>query len=118
MSVMTMDDIRKMKDDFLPVDTVAQVLRINPDRLRGYLRNGELDVTVRKSGQRIMISRESLLNWYEGKKPEPQATKTEQMLEQLTNEIRVQNAVLMGLLVHFAPEISDSIINKCEEIVH
>lgn len=87
--VKTINDIRNVAEDFLPVEVVARVLRINPDRLRGYIRSGEFDVTVRKSGNRIMISRESLLNWYEGKKPEPQETETEKQLRRIADALEM-----------------------------
>lgn len=87
--IRTMDDIEHVTDDFLNVETVANVLHINPDRLRGYLRSGELDVTVRKSGNRIMISRESLLNWYHGKKPEPEKTETDRQLQRIADALEM-----------------------------
>ena len=87
--IRTMDDIRHVQEDFLSVETVANVLHINPDRLRGYIRSGEFDVTVRKSGNRLMISRESLLSWYEGKETKPDETETDRQLRRIADALEI-----------------------------
>ena len=87
--IRTMDDIRHVQEDFLSVETVANVLHINPDRLRGYIRSGEFDVTVRKSGNRLMISRESLLSWYEGKETKPDETETDRQLRRIADALEM-----------------------------
>ena len=87
--IRTMDDIRHVQEDFLSVETVANVLHINPDRLRGYIRSGEFDVTVRKSGNRLMISRESLLSWYEGKETKPDETEMDRQLRRIADALEM-----------------------------
>ena len=98
--IRTMDDIRHVQDDFLSVEIVATVLHINPDRLRGYIRSGEFDVTVRKSGNRLMISKESLLSWYEGKKTEPKETETDRQLRRIAD--------MLEMILQMMPFMTDS----------
>lgn len=107
---MTIDSIRHSLEDFLSVEAVGVLLHMSPDRLRQYAREGKLPFPWRESGNRILISRKGLLNWYDGKDQEE--ARQNDFHEALLKEIRAMNALLLGLLVHAAPEVADKFLNN------
>ena len=115
---MTMDDIKAMTDDFITPATAAAVMKMDVGRLIAYARSGQLPFPVQISGNRVKIGRIGFLKAF-GVEVQEKERKDEiaRKLDKLISELHTQNAVLMGLLVHFAPEISDAIIMKCEEAV-
>ena len=118
---MTIDEIKAMDCDFLSAATVASVMRMDVGRLIGYARNGELPFPVQQSGNRIKISRVGFLNWVTGKPQEPEREDPERkngiekQLEALTKEIRIVGAILMGILLHNAPEIAGKLMDQQEK---
>lgn len=88
----TIADIRQMEDDWLSTEIVASALKMNQDRLRGYLKSGKLKVTTRPSGKRITVSRTSLLDWYDGKKT------IEELLERLIELEAERNDLIRELI--------------------
>ena len=115
---MTMDDIKALEDDFITPAMAASVMKMDTGRLIGYARSGQLPFPVQISGNRVKIGRIGFLKAF-GVEVQEKERKDEiaRKLDELIRELHTQNAVLMGLLVHFAPEISDAIIMKCEEAV-
>ena len=88
----TIADIRQMEDDWLSTEIVASALKMNRDRLHGYLKSGKLKVTTRPSGKRITVSRTSLLDWYDGKKM------IEELLERLIELEAERNDLIRELI--------------------
>lgn len=83
---MTMEDIKAMKDDWLTPAVAANVLHMDPGRLIWYARNGQLPFACRISGNRVMVSRESLLKTYGYAVPEK--TSTAQLMAQILEELK------------------------------
>lgn len=54
----------------MDVEEVSEELQFHPDTIRRWLRNGEMNGS--KVGQKWMVSREDLMNFYERKKKETQ----------------------------------------------
>ena len=61
---MKMADIQAMTDDFITPAVAAEVLHMDPGRLIGYARKGELPFEVHFSGNRVKISRRGFLKAY------------------------------------------------------
>jgi hypothetical protein len=80
-----MDDIRAMKEDWLKPAVAANVLHMDPGRLIWYAKNGQLPFACRISGNRVLVSRESLLKTYGYAVPEK--TRTDQ-LAQILEELK------------------------------
>ena len=120
---MTMDDIKAMTDDFITPATAAAVMRMDVGRLIGYARNGELPFPVQISGNRVKIGRVGFLKAFgveveERRKKDRQAELMERQakaLEDLTKEIRIVGAILMGILLHDAPEIAGKLMDQQEK---
>lgn len=93
---MTIDDVRAIREDFLSLQTVGYVLRMRPDRVRYYLKNGQMPVPYRESGNRITVSREGLINWFEGKPNKPKDT-VEDRLKALTEKVDALTAAITAL---------------------
>lgn len=97
---MTADDIRAMDADFLSAATVAEFLRMSPDRVREYARTKQLPFPAMISGNRVSISRAGLLAWIDGEKPiAPEPAPIEKLMAELTGEIHTQNILLQQLIV-------------------
>lgn len=107
---MTIDSVRHSLEDFLSVEEVGSLLHMSPDRLRQYAREGKLPFPWRESGNRILISRKGLLNWYDGKDPEE--ARQNGFHEELLKEIHTMNALLLGLLIHVAPDVADRFLER------
>ena len=81
---MTMDDIRSMDADWITPAVAANVLHMDPGRLIWYAKNGQLPFACRISGNRVLVSRESLLKTYGYAVPEKTSTdQLAQILEEL-----------------------------------
>ena len=91
---MTMDDIRAMKEDWLKPAVAANVLHMDPSRLIEYARNGQLPVSCRISGNRVLVSRESLLETYGY--AVPKKTSTAQLMAQILEELKAIREELKG----------------------
>ena len=83
---MTMEDIKAMKDDWLTPAVAANVLHMDPGRLIWYAKNGQLPFACRISGNRVLVSRESLLKTYGYAVPEK--TSTAQLMAQILEELK------------------------------
>ena len=112
----TVDQIRELREDFLNAETVAGCMKIKPDRFREYARNGHLPFPVRISGNRVTVSRTAFLDWVDGKKADYLHENTMEMqFAELIKEIRATNAILLGIAVHYCPELAEMIAQKAEE---
>ena len=83
---MTMDDIRAMDADWITPATAASVLHMDPGRLIWYAKNGQLPFACRISGNRVLVSRKSLLETYGYAVPEK--TSTAQLMAQILEELK------------------------------
>lgn len=98
---MTMNDIKAMETDWLTPATVASVLHMDPGRLIWYAKNGQLPFACRVSGNRVLVSRKSLLDTYgHGEAEMPtERLMMNQILEELTairEELKAFREVLKG----------------------
>ena len=101
---MTMDDIRAMDADWITPATAASVLHMDPGRLIWYAKNGQLPFACRISGNRVLVSRKSLLDTYgHGEAEMPtERLMMNQILEELTAiraELKAFREVLKGRAV-------------------
>ena len=113
---MTMEDIRQMTDDFITPATAAAVMKMDTGRLIAYARDGQLPFPVVISGNRVKISRTGFLKAF-GYEAEERKRKDgiEDQLKELTKEVRVLGVVLMGILLHTAPEIAGKLMEQAEK---
>ena len=113
---MTVNDIRLMKDDYLNAETLASVMHMDVGKLRYYARTKQLPFPVQESGNTLKFSRIGFLNWHDGKKPEPEKTRTEELLEAMTTELKVHNILLMAVVRNMAPVSYSRTKEKIEEV--
>ena len=116
MANVTVDMIRRMDCDFLNAETVAAAMRMRVERFREYARTGQLPFPVQPSGRTIKISRQGFLNWVAGKKQEPETTRTEKLLADIRQEMKVHNLLLEALVRNMAPVSYASMANKIREV--
>ena len=112
---MTMEDIKAMTDDFITPATAAAVMKMDTGRLIGYARSGQLPFPVQISGNRVKIGRIGFLRAF-GIEVEERKRKDgiEEQLTVLTREVKILTAAMMGLLVNFAPEIAERLMDQAE----
>ena len=118
---MTVDDLRRMTDDYITPATAADVMRMDVSRVIGYAREGRLPFPVIVSGNRVKISRKGFLAWHDGGKQETKTTDREQLnlitekLTALFKEVKILSTMAMALLVDTAPDIAERIIDELEK---
>ena len=100
---MTLEDIRRMTDVYLTPAEAAEVIHMDPARLIEYARTGQLPFEVlapKLKGARVRISRQSFLDWIDGKpaKSEPAKDTMEQLLERLIELETERNELLRALI--------------------
>ena len=101
---MTMDDIRAMDADWITPATAASVLHMDPGRLIGYAKNGQFPVACRISGNRVLVSRKSLLETYGFADPEEKKTTAEELMAQILEELKAIREELMSH-IHILEEL-------------
>lgn len=112
---MTIEDIKAMTDDFITPATAASVMKMDTGRLIGYAKGGQLPFPVVVSGNRVKIPRIGFLRFLGVETDErKKADGIEAQLKELTREVRALTAVMLGLLVHSAPEIAEKIMEEDE----
>ena len=113
---MTVDEIREMDDDYLTAAQVAGALKMDVGKLVGYAKEGLLPFPTIMSGNRVKISRTGFLKAF-GYEAEERKRKDgiEEQLKELTKEVRVLGVVLMGILLHTAPEIAGKLMEQAEK---
>jgi hypothetical protein len=111
VSRVTIEDIKAMTEDFITPAAAASVMKMDTGRLIGYARGGQLPFPVVVSGNRVKIPRIGFLRFL-GVEEEERDRKNgiEAQLKELTREVRALTAVMLGWLVHSAPEIAEKIM--------
>ena len=64
----TLDGLRKMNTATVSNSLAAEVLGMDPGRLKWYANNGQLPWTTIGSGNRVKHSREQLIEYWGGRK--------------------------------------------------
>lgn len=114
---MTVDEIRKMDEDYLTAAQVAGALKMDVGKLVGYAKEGLLPFPTIMSGNRVKISRKGFLAWHDRKEPEPEAD------EKLMKELHYTNvqltgiaAMLMAMMPKFVPEFQGKLAAMLDDL--
>ena len=112
---MTVEDVRRMTDDFITPATAAAVMKMDTGRLIEYARTGQLPFPVIVSGNRVKISRVGFLKFL-GIEEEERTRRDgiQEQLKELTKAVKAMLGVMMGFMAIAAPEAAEKLIDTDE----
>lgn len=111
---MTIEEIRKSKEDFLSPKDIAPAMNMNVSRFIEYARTGQFDFPVHApnvKGARVRVSRIGFLNWNDRVKPKK--TETEELIEEIREQkklVAVQTSMIAAIMAKFVPEVSERLL--------